>query len=673
MDPGRLLRPRSVALVGGRAAAAAARQLRRLGFPGAVWPVNPGRARVEGFAAFPGLGALPGVPDAAFVGVNAEATVRAVAELAALGCGGAVCFASGFAEADRPELQERLVGAAAGMPLLGPNCHGFVNAFDRAALFPDAQGLEPVARGVAILSQSGNVGLNLTMQRRSLPIGLLVTLGNQAVLDAGALLAAAAADPRVSAVGLHLEGVRDVAGFARAVAAARARRVPVVALKAGRSRGGETAAFSHTGAMVGDGELWDALLARLGVARVDTPSELVETLKLLHAGGPLAGSRLASLSCSGGEAAMVADLAEPAGLALPELPAGTAAALREVLGPGVRVANPLDYHTGIWGDRAALTRCFAAALGAGFDLTALVLDRPTFPDADPAGWDAALDSLVAARAQAGGGRAAVIATLPEGLPEDRRQRLLAAGMAPLQGIGEAIRAVAAAARIGEAWRRPPPAALLAASAPSAEPLRLGESASRGLLARAGVAAAEAEEADAAAAPGVADRLGYPVVLKTTAAGHKSDAGGVALGLRSPGQVARAAERLGGPRVLVQRMVEGAVAELLLAVARRPPFGWALTLGAGGVLAELLDDKATLLLPTTEAEVRAALGRLKVARLLAGWRGGPAADLDAVVAAALGLARLAEAEPGLVELEVNPLLALPSGVRAVDARARTVPT
>lgn len=669
MDLSRLLRPRSVALIGGRLAATAARQLRRLGYPGAVWPVSTSRTEVEGIRAFASLDVLPGAPDSAFVGVNAQASVAVVAELAAMGCGGAVCFASGFSEAGRPELERRLAEAAGTMPLLGPNGHGFVNALDRVALFPDEQGLEPVERGVAILSQSGNIGLNLTMQRRSLPIGLLVTLGNQAMLDAGAVLDALLEDPRVTAIGLHLEGVRDVPRLASTLARALERRMPVVAIKAGRSRHGGAAAFSHTGAMVGDDELWEALLARQGVARVDTPAELIEALKLLHAGGPLPGRRLGSLSCSGGEAAMVADLAEGAGLDLPELPVTAAEGLRAALGGSVRVANPLDYHTRIWGDRTALTGCFSAMLAARFDLTALVLDWPTLRGADLSGWDAALDALVAAR-DAAGGRTAVIATLPEGLPEDRRQRLLTAGIAPLQGIAEAIRAIAAAAAIGTAQRGAPPAELLPAAS-SVEGLALNESASQRLLARAGIAVPPSEEVDAAEAARAAERLGFPVALKTTAVGHKSDAGGVVLGLRTPEDVARAAERLGG-RVLVQRMVEGAVAELLLSVARRPPFGWALTIGAGGVLAELLDDKATFLLPTSANEVRAGLARLKVARLLAGWRGGRAADLDAVVATALALAALTEAEPRLIELEVNPLLALPVGVRAVDARARMEP-
>jgi acyl-CoA synthetase (NDP forming) len=669
LDLGRLLAPRNVAVIGGRSAVAVVRQLRRLGYAGTIWPVSASRAEIVGIAAFPALDALPATPDAAFVGVNAVATVRVVGELAAMGCGGAICFASGFAEAGNTALQAELVAAAGAMPLLGPNCHGLVNALDRTALFPDEQGLAPVARGVAILSQSGNIGLNLTMQRRSLPIGLLVTLGNQAVLDAGRLVDAIVEDGRITAVGLHLEGAPDIGALARAALKARERRVPIVALKAGRSRRAGAAAFSHTGALVGDDRLWDALLGRLGIARVDTPAELLEALKLLHCGGPLSGRRLGSLSCSGGEAAMVADLALPVGLELPPLPEATAHALRAVLGEAVPVANPLDYHTWIWGNGEALEHCCMVMLGAGFDLTALVLDWPTHPSASPASWDVALDALVAAQASTGA-RAAVVATLPEGLPEDRRERLMAAGIAPMQGIGEAVRAMAAAALIGEAWRGPMPGELLAAADPGAEPAALDETTSKRLLAAAGIPVPEGQETSPTEAAGVADRLGFPVALKATGPVHKSDSGGVHLGLRTLDEVAGVAPRLGG-RVRVERMIEGAVAEVLLTVARRPPFGWALTIGAGGVLAELLDDTATLLLPVTETELRATMSRLRLARLLDGWRGRPAGDVDALIGAALALAAFTQREPRLVELEINPLLVMPvgRGVCAVDARAR----
>ena len=229
----RLLRPRSIAVLGSGWAANVVAQCRAMGFDGAIWPVHPSRKAMAGIPCHRDLHALPAAPDATFIGVNRHATVDIVAELAAMGAGGAVCFAAGWREAGEGGLQERLVQVAGDMPVLGPNCYGLINYLDGALLWPDQHGGRRVGRGVAILSQSSNIALNLTMQTRGLPIAYVACLGNAAQIGLAELAAAVLADDRVTALGLCIEGVGDAAAFAAVAEAARVAGKGIVAVKSG--------------------------------------------------------------------------------------------------------------------------------------------------------------------------------------------------------------------------------------------------------------------------------------------------------------------------------------------------------------------------------------------------------------------------------------------------------
>ncbi|MDG1192907.1 MAG: CoA-binding protein, partial [Arenicellales bacterium] len=306
----RLLQPSSIAVFGGREAHEVVRQCRRMGFAGEIWPVHPTREVVEGYPCFRQVDELPWAPDASFIGVNRNLTIEIVEQLSKRGAGGAVCYASGFSEVDDgKQLNAALLSAAGSMPFLGPNCYGVINYLDGALLWPDQHGGKRVDRGVAILSQSSNIGINLTMQARGLPIAYLIALGNQAQTDLGDALGTLLTDERVSAIGLYIEGFRDVTVLERVMRVARERKIPVVALKSGASDQGAKIAQSHTAAMAGSDDVADALFKRLGIGRAHDLDTLVETLKILHVHGPLKGGRLCSMSCSGGEASLMADTA----------------------------------------------------------------------------------------------------------------------------------------------------------------------------------------------------------------------------------------------------------------------------------------------------------------------------------------------------------------------------
>ena len=314
----RFLRPKSIAVVGGKEAGRVIRQCELLGFPGDIWPVNPNRAELNGRTCYAALENLPSAPDAVFVAVPRDRTIEAVKTLRAMNAGGAVCYASGFSEigGDGPAFQADLVAAAGDMPIVGPNCYGCINALDRMALWPDNHGLRPLDHGAAIITQSGNMGINFTMSRRGLPLGCLLSLGNQAQVKVSDCLEALLDDDRVRAIGLHIEGVDDVARFSKAARRALQKGVPLVAFKSGRSEKGAKATVSHTSTLAGSDELYDAMFERYGIARVHSISAFLETLKLLCILGPLSGNTIASLSCSGGEASMMADRADGTGLVL---------------------------------------------------------------------------------------------------------------------------------------------------------------------------------------------------------------------------------------------------------------------------------------------------------------------------------------------------------------------
>ena len=672
----RLLRPASIAVFGGRFAEEVIRQNDRIGYAGAVWPVHPRRDTLGGRRCLRSVAELPAAPDASFIAVPAAATVDIVRQLAACGAGGAVCYASGFAEHDEAgaHLQRQLIEAASDMALVGPNCYGMLNYMERALLWPDEHGGEPLESGVAIISQSGNVSITMSMQQRSLPVAFQVATGNQAVLKIPDYLRALADDPRIKAIGLHFEGVDDVAALADAALYALGRRVPVVALKSGSSERGASAALSHTRSLAGADRCYDALFRRCGIARTRTLPQFLETLKLLSVHGALPQATIASISCSGGEAALVADLAAVLNLALPPLAEEQCRRLGEVLGARVTLANPLDYHTYIWGDPAAQEACFTALAAGAQELTLKVLDYPRPDRCDARAWRDTCSAFVAALRNTGA-RGAVVSTLPEGLPEEARRALLAGGVAPMQGLEECLIAVRAAAHIGAAWQRGADVAGVM-TPPAAMPERgvvLSEESARAWLAGSGLRFAPGRVCDAADAPAVAVDIGFPVVVKAMAPGlvHKTEAGAVRLGLDNAEAVAHAVVEMAplAKRFLVEAMVEAVVAELIVGVSYEPLFGPVMTVGSGGVWVELFDDAVSLLLPLQEYEVREALAGLRVAQVLGGCRGRPPADVEALAQTVLAVGAFAERHADeLIELDINPLLVLPGeqGAVAVDA-------
>jgi acyl-CoA synthetase (NDP forming) len=687
----RLLSPRHIAFIGGRDCLTAIGEAERRGFSGQIWPVNPTRDRMLGHACFASVDDLPEAPDAVFLAVPAPAAIEVTAALARRGAGGVVCYTAGFREAgaDGAALEARLVAAAGDMALIGPNCYGAINYLSNTALWPFAHGGGcPDGIGAAIVTQSGMLSSDLTMSRRCLPLTHMISCGNQAALSLEDFLDYLIEEPGVRAIGLHIEGLRSIPRFHDAALKAAQRGMPIVALKTGSSSIGASLTVSHTGSFSGSDALYDALFARTGVIRVATPPELSETLKFLVISGVPNANLVAGFTCSGGGATMLADRAEKIGLDFPCIPQDRTVDLAALLPAIATVSNPLDYTTPIWGDASRTAPVFAKAMELVEAAAAVLVQDYPAPGLD--------ESQVYYRNDAGafisaarirGLPSAVLATLHENMDPDTMDWLVGQSCTPLLGIVEGLSAIRNAIWWGERRRylQAKTPDRLAGVVQHAEVRGLTEAESKTLLARHGLPVPRSCLSSRSGLAAAAKGLRFPLALKMIGPrlAHKSDAGAVALGLRDTNALLAAADSMAQQVVdhdplavtdqfLIEEMAPKPVAELLVSLRRDPEFGPAMTLAAGGVLVELLQDSANLLLPARPEMISSALASLRISPLLAGYRGGPPADHAALIATILRLQEVFLGDPMLVEIEINPVFAGATGTTIVDALIHVSP-
>lgn len=704
--------------------------------------MHPSRSRLAGQPCYVDIEALPGVPDACFIAVNKERTIELVQSLAAAGAGGAICFATGFSEQaglDRlaEERQMRLTEAAGDMPVIGPNSYGLVNYLDGVALWPDQHGGQRVNRGVAVITQSSNIAINLSMQKRGLPLAFLITAGNQAQTTLADLAASVLEDSRVSALGLHIEGFSDIRAFESLAARARALGKRIVVLKTGVTPLARAALMSHTRSLSGDDAAAGEFIERLGLLRARGIGEFIETLKVLHLPRKVGGDRVLAMSSSGGEAAIVGDFGAAQGLQFPALLDDQKQALRQVLGKDLALANPLDYHTATRDDRKTMEGMVSAMLQcvepppsatrsandqfpSRADVALLVLDFPRDDRCDNTLWQRVLQAFVTASEHWQGVRA-VLATLPENMPEDIVQAMWQHDVVALNGLNDGLRALANAAwldmadsteaplpvwlpenpdtsfkaaalslvegsgsgssRAGRSARRASQEAwgLVHSAVTGRQPPRLlDESTAKRWLNRFGIdvpAAVRLSFADvrsslrlSRALDKASSAISYPVVAKGLGVVHKSDANAIALDIENRRELERAIRQIdceGG--CLIEEQVSAVSVELLVSVIRDPVHGLLMTIGAGGQATEVLADSVHCLVPARREELRRRLERLRCAPLLDGYRQRPPVDrerlLDTLEAMQQAALQLGER---LVELEVNPLMCSADACIAVDA-------
>ena len=686
----KLLSPRSVAVIGASAdprktAGRPVAYLRKHGFAGRILPVNPKVAEIDGLPCYADIASLPEVPDVAVVLLGAERAHQAVKDLAARGCAAAIVLASGYTEtgADGARRQQQLIEAAGGMRLLGPNTIGLVNLTDRIVLSPSGA-LEmdefPVG-SIGVVSQSGGILGSLLSRAAARGIGLskLISTSNEVDLELADFIAHLADDPATKVIALYVETVRNPEKFrAACLKAARAGK-PVVAFKIGRSEAGAQAAVSHTGAMAGADRMYDALFRQVGVIRAQSFADLLDIPAALATGRVLRGRRVAILTSTGGAGTLVSDDLGVAGFETPAPDAATADALRALQtgSEAVLDRNPIDVT--LAGLRPDLLRGAITALLASPSYDALIIIVGSSSLAMPELLAGAIqdclphsDKPVLAYVSPHAPEIGALLT-QRGVPAFAAAESCSAALAGMLRL-RGFEAAAAAE---------PRAPVETGALPSGS---LDEAQAKALFSRFGLpCAAERVVHTADQAVGAARELGGRVVLKILSAQitHKSDVGGVAVGLTPETIGARLTQMAGevqakaGVQVrqfLVQQMVAGGT-ELILGL-HRDALGTAVLLGMGGVTAELFQDTTLRLLPSdggrlqplTRADALAMARELKTWPLLDGFRGRPPADvaalIDAIVAFSAMAAQLGER---VLEAEINPLFVLPAGqgVRAAD--------
>lgn len=683
----RLFNPRHVAIVGGRDAEVVIGECDRIGFKGSVWPVNPKRSDICGYSCFASVEDLPNAPDAAYIAVPRNAAIDVVGRLRKIGCGGIVCYSAGFAETGPAgaAAEAELIKAAGDMPLIGPNCYGLINYIEKSALWPFAHGGKSPGFGAAIITQSGMLSSDITMSQRSFPFAYMVSAGNQAALGLEDFVAYLCEKPEVKAIGLHIEGLRDIAAFSSAANQAAKAGVPIVALKTGVSDVGAALTVSHTGSLSGTDDLYQALFDRLGIIRVTNPSQMLETLKFLCVSGPIKGHRIAGITCSGGGATMLADHGEKIGLEFSTPTEKAAKELAKVLPDIATVSNPLDYTTKIWGFGDQVRPVFDAFFEDPFDSAILVQDYPA------SGLDESKQLyLNDARAFIAATKeknipSAVCCTLAENMDLATREELINSGVSPMQGLPEALSAISAAARY-HVFRETflaSGSSFQSSKTDSYETVQLDEAQAKEYLSTAGILVPSGMVTNQLGAHKAAAKIGFPVALKMVSSdlAHKTDAGAVNLGLSSKSEVSAAVSKMIecvqkyspaalSDQFLIEKMEPKPVAEMLVGIRSDPDFGLSMTIASGGVLVELINDAVTILLPASQIDILSALNKLRISKLLSGFRGALPVDKTRVAQTLQNLADFALSNNhAIAELEINPMFVLPDRDVAVDVLMR----
>jgi len=680
-----MLEARSVAVVGASAREGSVGnqsvvELLEGGFDGRIVPVNPKYDEILGLPCVASVSEIAEPVDLVILAVSNSLLEEQLRLAAEAGAGSAVIFASGYEEPRDgvPPLTERLATIArdAGMAVCGGNCMGFANLERRVRALGFYEPKDAPVGGVTFLSHSGSAFSAMIHNDRALGLNLAVSAGQEFVTRVADYRRHALGIESTSAVGLFIETVRDPDGFRSALGLANERDIPVVALKVGREERTRELVAAHSGALAGEDGAYEALFDAYGVSRVESLDEMADTLALFAAGRRAGPGALASVHDSGGERALLVDAAASVGVPLAEISDETSKRMEALLDPGLPPVNPLDFwgtgrdsHEIITGCvRALLEDPAVSALAFSVDLTSeehpemgyIAMARETFPEtAKPF---------------------AMLSNFSGGIDRGDARLLDGDGIPVLEGTLTGLAAFKHLFAYRDFRAREPITSLSPVSdevrerwthrLSNGEPF--GELEGLALLADYGVPAVESVRADTLeGAIAAAERIGFPVAMKTAAPGeqHKSDVGGVRLGVDDSPSLGDAYEDLVrrlGPEVTVAPMAPPGV-EIALGIVRDPQFGPLVLVGAGGVLVEVLKDRRLAMPPLDEIRARSMVDRLDVRPLLEGVRGQPTADVDALIGAIVSLSWLAhDLGDHLEALDVNPMICGPSGCVAVDA-------
>ena len=681
----KLIKPQSIAVVGASERSDAIgtrviRNLRRFGYGGRIYPVNPRYAEVEGLKCVPSLSALPERVDAAFLAVPAAQGPDLVDEAAAAGIRAVFMNANGFADggAEGIALQSRIESTARanGIAICGPNNLGLINVHDKIAAWTPRYVTEPKQGPLALISQSGSVAIVLADDERNIGFSYIITAGNEAVVSVADYLRHCVHDDRVGVIVLYLETIRKVDAFAAAAREAFERGKPIVALKLGRSESGRALVQAHTGSLAGEDRLYDEFFRKLGIVRVRDLDEMIETALLLSTRlKPIKARGLVTVTLSGGEAALIADTANDLGVDLMPLSAETIQRLRPAFPPHATIRNPVNsWGLGFNAERFAM---IVTALTADPEIgtIAFSVDAPGAGGADVPYACTMAEVCVSAVAKSDQRLIFFNNSSGTGPNGEVRSILREASIPYLSGMRTAL------AAIGYVQREVPRPSVVEEHARPAQWIKRVASGSDTtrfrMLAEAGLPMTECTPvASLADAVSIGQRLGYPLVLKGSAPhlAHKSDLGLVRIGLKTPAEVEAAYDDIaavlarhgcGEAEIYLQKMAQPGI-ELILGIRNEPGFGSFIVVGVGGIFVEVINKAALRLGPVDVGEARNMLMETPAGKLLGGVRGQLPYDTAAAADAVVALSRLGAATLGeLASIEINPLIVHEKGATGVD--------
>src|SRR5829696_2718654 len=703
-----LLGPRSIAIVGasdrpGNWSMRVFRSLKKFNFPGAIYPVNPRNATVwDGETCYPSLKDLPETPDHVVIIVPGAAAIEAVTQAGEVKARSATVFSGGFGEGGDPKgraLGVQLKGAIeqAGLAVSGPNCMGNLAAPFRMMTIPDDRIVELERGPVGIIGQSGGIvmAIHRALLARGVTPGYAVTSGNEVGLHMGDYIRYLADDPDIRAIACYIETIKHAGEFKAACRYARDAGKPVVAVKLGGSEESRKAALAHTGALAGSLQSFDAVAETIGVVRVDSLDELVETVEYFTHAVPPKGPRLGAMTFSGGLKALMLEAAERNGLSFPPLLPETNAKVSEVLGVGTSLGNPLDAGFAALSSSEAYFRCIEVLQqDPNIDVLILQEELPPAPRLNNKVENLrTVDKMVADGARLPIAVVSMISYMYTEHTKAFRQELK--HLPVLQEVDKALKAVGRAGRYGllrshgkmsPGERGPDVTPILDRCKTASGGLSvLNEADSKELLRAYGIASPrEAIASSVEEAVRAAKTVGYPLVLKLLSAEvtHKSDIGGVILGIKNENALRSAYAKLASnlaiarrgsklEQVLLAQQVSGSV-ELVLDVQRDPEIGSVVMFGTGGVLLELYKDVRFGAVPLPAWQAQEMIERTSAGALLKGYRGSPPRDEASVLSALISLGRLAHDLGDQIEsIDINPFVALSAGQGAVALDALVV--
>jgi acetyl-CoA synthetase len=672
----KLFRPKSLAIVGGYWADFVIQGNRKLGFKGPIWHINPTRESNKINKYYKNINELPGIPDCVYIAVSRDLTVNVIKDFKSLGAGGAVCLASRFSETNSKEgvsQTKQLIKNSGKMPFLGPNCYGFINYLDKVSVWSDQIAGNPCKKGIALICQSGTIGNTVSFNHRSLPLGYIISVGNQTCVTIEDVIGYVLNDKRVTAIGIYAESFNNIKLFYKVLEKAKKNKVPVAIVKVGRSKIASETIMSHTGSLSGKEDIYDSIFKQLGATRCNTLAELCETLKIFHIVGALKGNKIAIMGPSGGDMAMVGDVSEGLAINYSPIPKLLVKNLKKVNHKGIIISNPFDLQTYNWNDPKSLRKTFDLMFKANFDLIGLMLDFPNMNECDIDEWEAIVDEYILS-AKEKNKKAAIIASLPETLPEHIREKCLKSSIVPLQGLKESLYAIHCSILVGQAWSKFNILKVIQ-SENTKKTLKktYSEYESKKILKNYGIRVPQSILSNVDRALIDSKKIGFPIAIKINSKKilHKSEVKGVFTNIDSETKLKKSLKHLSklGKQFLIEKMIHDQVAAMLLGIKIDNQFGPVIVIGTGGIYTELIKDSVTLLLPLKKSLVLKAINNLKISKLLYGYRGKPKGDIKSLIQTILKLGKFAEKNASrLIEVEINPLIVRSKvkGVIAADA-------